>query len=275
VTALETPAAAQSPFDAMAAGYDATFTRSLIGTRMRAAVQRRMDARFSPGDRILEISCGTGEDAAYLAGRGLTVLATDASQEMTHAARAKACARGLSSRIEVRTAAIETLDAAELTGDGGLFDGALSNFGGLNCVDDRRAVAARLGQCVRPGGFALLCVMGPLCPWEWAWYLLRGNPRKAFRRLRLGGSPWRGLTIQYPSIHRLRAEFEPRFHCRRVSAIGALLPPTFAEATARRYPGWVARLDAWERRIEAWPPIAHLADHYLIELERVDGGGYE
>ena len=52
-----------SPFDAMAAAYARSFTESAIGRYMRAAVWRWLDAAFQPGDRVLELNCGTGEDA--------------------------------------------------------------------------------------------------------------------------------------------------------------------------------------------------------------------
>ena len=259
-----------SPFDAMAAGYDAAFSRSRIGALMRGAVQRRMDARLQPGDRILELNCGTGEDAIYLAQRGICVLATDVSTEMVEVARAKALALGLTNRIEARPLAIEALGAANLAESSGTFDGALSNFGGLNCVEDWKAAGSGLAGCIRPGGFALLCLMGPLCVWEWGWYLLRGRPDKAFRRLRPGGVRWRGLTIRYPAPRRMQRDFAPYFRCVRVSAVGALLPPTYAEDWAARHPRLLERLNAWERRGETWPLMTCLADHYLLELQRVD-----
>jgi hypothetical protein len=55
---------------------------------------------------------------------------------------------------------------------------------------------------------------------------------------------------------------------RRVAALGALLPPPYAEAWAARHPKLVEKLDRWERRWETVPPLPWLADHYLMELER-------
>jgi hypothetical protein len=111
--------------------------------------------------------------------------------------------------------------------------------------------------------------MGPWVPWEWVWFLLRAQPGNAFRRLRVGGSYWRGIRIQYPSIRTLRRSLAPEFRMLRVSAIGALLPPPYAEAWMRARPAWLARLDRWERRLETMPPLPWLADHYLMELQRV------
>ena len=79
-------------FDSFAADYDRSFTTSAIGQRLRAAVWRRLDAAFRPGDRVLELNCGTGEDAVYLGRRGVHVLTTDISTEMLTVTRAKVTA---------------------------------------------------------------------------------------------------------------------------------------------------------------------------------------
>ncbi len=253
-------------FDAAAGDYDATFSSSLIGTAMRRAVWRRSDACFAPGDRVLDLGCGTGEDAVHLARRGIRVTATDRSAAMVEVARRKVADAGLGAMVDVKQAAIEDLE--EMIGCGSPFDGAWSNFGALNCVADLPAVARALGNVLRPGATAVLCVMGPLVPWEWAWFLARGRPREAFRRLRRGGVLWRGLEVRYPGIRALRRTFAPAFRLRRVAAVGALLPPSYAESWAVRHPRAVARLDRWERRFETTPPLPWLADHYLAEFDR-------
>jgi SAM-dependent methyltransferase len=290
--------AGTAAFDELAAGYDEGFTATAIGTLMREAVWRRLDACFAAGDRVLELNCGTGEDAVHLARRGVRVLATDASAAMLALARTKVEGAGLGGAVEVRRLAIEELPALQPQaaapadrdhpGDPGSpggpgshgnpgdpgdwqppFDGALSNFGGLNCVADLRAAAAGLAACLRPGAVAVVCVMGPLVPWEWAWFLGHGQPARALRRLRPGGAHWRGLTIRYPTIGRVRRALAPAFRLRRAAAVGALLPPSYAERWAARHSGLLRRLARWERRIETWPPFPWLADHFLLELVRV------
>ncbi|HEX4963601.1 MAG TPA: class I SAM-dependent methyltransferase [Thermoanaerobaculia bacterium] len=248
-------------FDSLAADYDAHFTATPLGTLLRQAVQRRLDVRFAPGDRVLELACGTGEDAAHLGRRGAQVLATDASEAMVERARAKVAE--LRGTVEVRQLAIE--DLASLSGP---FDGAFSNFGGLNCVEDLAAVGRTLADLLRPGASVLLCVMGPVVPWEWAGFLRRGEPGKAFRRLRRGGVEWRGITVRYPAPAALRHAFAPAFRPLRLSAVGALLPPTEWEGWATRHPRLSAALARWERRLETVPPLPWLSDHYLLELAR-------
>lgn len=254
-------------FDLLAADYDATFTHSALGTRMRAAVWRRLDAHAAAGERALELGCGTGEDAVHLARRGLEVVALDRSASMVETARKKVEGAGVGDRVRIRRRAIEEW-AADPRAVGEGFNGALSNFGALNCVDDLAAVAGALAASVRPSGWAVLVIMGPLVPWEWAWYLARGRPGTAFRRLRRGGVAWRGTRVRYPSIGRVRRTFEPAFRLCRAGAVGAFLPPSYVEGWAARRPRLVGWLDRIERRVESWPPLPRLADHYVLELER-------
>lgn len=256
----------KTAFDTLAADYDVRFTGTPLGTHLRQAVHRRLDARFSPGQYVLELACGTGEDAVHLGRRGVRVLATDASPKMVEQAQAKAAAAGLEGIIKARRLAIE--DLGTLSGRFDAFDGAFSNFGGFNCVADLGLAATFLADLLKPGAPLLLCVMGPLVPWEWAGFLLRGKPREAFRRLRRGGVPWRGITVRYPSIGELRGVFAGGFRPLRVSAIGTLLPPTEWEPWTERHPRLLAALARWERRLETIPPLPWLADHYLLELER-------
>jgi SAM-dependent methyltransferase len=259
-----TAAATASPFEEGAATYDETFTRTAIGTRMRAAVWRRLDGAFPEGSRVLELGCGTGEDAVHLAQRGVSVLATDPAGAMVREARAKADRAGVGERVATRV-----LDAArleELADEA--FDGAFSNFGALNCVVDLSPVAAGLARLVHPGGRVLLCLMGRYVPWEWGWFLARGPRSSAFRRLAKGGVEWRGLRVFYPPLRGLKRTFSPAFRCTATRAVGALLPPSYAEAWATRHPRLLGALDAFERRVESVPPLPSLADHVLLELER-------
>ena len=253
-----------SPFDALAGTYDEDFTSTDLGRRLRAAVWRHLDGAFGPGKRVLELGCGTGEDAVHLAGRGVAVVATDASDEMVAESGRKAGGAGLDSLVTARVLSFEELPAAGPSL--GTFDGAFSDFGALNCAADLPSVARALGQLLSPGSPLLLVVMGPCVPWEWGWFLWRGEPSRAFRRLARGGVPWRGLTVTYPSPRRLASAFSPWFRRKGLAALGALLPPSYAASSVS--PGTLDLLDRWERRLEGTPPLAWLADHYLLTLER-------
>jgi hypothetical protein len=184
---------------------------------------------------------------------------------MVQMARQKVVQAALTAQVQVQQLALEHLYELEALP----FDGALSNFGGLNCVTDIEAVAHALARHLRPGAVAVLCVMGPVVPWEWLWFLARGQPAQAFRRLYPGGVVWRGLTIRYPSIRTLRRAFAPVFRLQRVSAIGALVPPPYTAGWTARHTWLLRRLDQWERSLETLLPLPWLADHYLVEFARL------
>jgi SAM-dependent methyltransferase len=228
--------------------------------------------------RVLELNCGTGEDALWLARRGVDVLATDASPAMLAVAREKAAADATGARV-----AFERLDLASLPPADALrehfpdgCDGALSNFGGLNCLGDRRPVAKFLGGLVRPGGRVVLVVMGPWCPWEIAWYLAHARPGTAFRRLRRGGVEaevhGQRVHVWYPRPGELTREFATWFRPLGTFAVGALLPPPYLGHLVDRHPALFARVGAAERRVAGWWPFSALNDHYLLELERTGAG---
>ena len=251
-------------FDARAEGYDGQFTRTRIGTAMRAAVWARCAVRFRPGFRILEMNCGTGEDARWLASQGMQVLATDISPRMIEVAQRKLAGLTENDAVQLQTLAWEQLGQLAAAP----FDGLLSNFGGLNCVADLPAAAGAAAARLKPGAIAILCIMGPRVPWEWLWFLARGRPSAAFRRLRRSRE-WSGIAIHYPSITATVQAFAPNFRLLRVGAIGALLPPPYTEGTLRRFPRLLGALERLERRWENRWPLPQLADHYLLELERV------
>jgi hypothetical protein len=111
--------------------------------------------------------------------------------------------------------------------------------------------------------------MGPVVPWEWIWFLAHGKSAAAFRRLRGKGTQWSGIAIHYPSVAATCGAFAPEFRLLRRSAIGALVPPPYTEKWIGRFPRVIAALDRVERRVETWWPLPMLADHYLLEFERV------
>lgn len=260
-----------APFDAFAETYDEIFTDSPIGRAQRNAVWRKLDCCFSPGQRILELNCGTGVDAAHLVERGVEVLACDASSQMIEIATRRRDARGIETGAEFRVLATERI--AELESEGP-FDGAFSNFGGLNCVEDLGAVARNLGRLLRPGGLALLCVLGRSTAWEIVWYLGQGKPRKAFRRFQRGGAIGRltgGVTVRvhYPSVRTMVRIFTPEFRLVRFNGIGVAVPPTYADRLARRFPRALRALAQLDARISGWPVLRGAGDHVLFEFRRV------
>ena len=224
-----------SPFDELASEYDRSFTRSACGMTLRAMVWERLPRVFGTRHRILEIGCGTGEDAVHLARAGHRVVAIDASEEMIRIARLKAISAGCADRIEFHAMPIEALHTLPREQR---FDGVFSNFGAINCVADVGRLAHSLASRLQRGAPLMFVVMGRHVPWEWAWYLAHGDRQRAFRRLRREGAPWRGLHHPVSDALRARAALAP--HVRDPAARGAGLHP--AAELRRAMAGFAAAL---------------------------------
>ncbi len=257
-------------FDGLALSYDGLFTRSLIGRAQRNAVWDVLAKVFTYDDRILELNCGTGEDAVFLARRGVSVFACDASEGMVEVARRRVISESLDDKVQAEHLATERLGALSQLSQ---FDGVLSNFSGLNCVADLATVAQQLAQLVRPGAPVVICLCTRFCVFEIIWFLLQGQPRKAFRRTsgyavaRLEGFD---IQLQYPTVREIRQVFSNDFKLRCCRGVGILVPPSYIESWVRRYPKIVGVLESIDRLVCDLPWFRVVGDHFLVCLERVD-----
>ena len=262
----------RAAFDGAAAGYDDEFTRSAVGRLQRAAVHAHLCREvLRGGESVLELGCGTGEDALFLARQGCRVLATDASPvRLGHAAET---ARAAGQVGHVR---LERLDLAAPPADlaGGPVELLFSNFGALNCLSQERL--ARLGQAaagwVRPGGRAVLVVMPRACLVESAYFLARGRWRDARRRwdggpveARVAGG---AVATWYHAPEEVEAAFAPAFRLRDARPVGLLVPPSYLDRRAAAWPRALRALAWLDEWLAALQPLAGLADHALIDLER-------
>jgi SAM-dependent methyltransferase len=261
---------AQAYWDTAANAYEDDFSGTLIGRTLRDAVWRDLDELFLPGQRVLELNCGTGIDAVHLAGRGIRVLACDIAPRMIELARQQA---GTTNLIDFRVLPTENIGA--LIGEGP-FDGAFSNFSGLNCVEDLPAAARNLARLVKPGAPILVCMIGRFVPWEILWFFAHGNPRRALLRLR-GDRALRpgdgAVKVQYPSVAEITRVFAPELTLRKWKGLGIAVPPSYMERWARRFPRITNALAGVDRRIASVPVLRGMADFVLLEFERRETTG--
>jgi SAM-dependent methyltransferase len=279
-----------SPFDALASTYDRLFTDSLIGRAQRQAVWRKLRTVFKPGSRILEINCGTGADAVFLAKLGVRVLATDSSANMIAVSQQRIEQNSLQEWVSTRQLAIEEL--AQIRSEAP-FDGLLSNFGGLNCIRNLETRAKDLAGLLKPASPAILCLMGPWCAWEIVYYLSRLQPAKALRRMRKDGACVRlrdcqgsfgdtptisrserlsenePVQVYYPTIAQLKSAFAPHFRLRSSQAIGLIIPPSYLEPWIAQHPRFLSLAAAFDAYVSHWPGLRNFGDHNLVEMERV------
>ncbi len=131
-----------------------------------APAQRRMleMAALRPGERALDVACGTGLvtfPAAEAVGPEGRVLATDLSGAMVEMLREEAGGRELPQVEAAR------MDAEALELEDGTFDAALCGLGLMYCPDPQAALV-EMRRALRPGGRAVVAVWGARRACGWA-----------------------------------------------------------------------------------------------------------
>jgi 2-polyprenyl-3-methyl-5-hydroxy-6-metoxy-1,4-benzoquinol methylase len=187
-----------SPFEQIAPRYARLWSETARGRAQREHVWREFDTLFRSGGRLLDLGCGTGDDAAHLMSLGVDVLGIDSAANMVQVARTRG--------VDARHMAIEELGSLEER-----FDGAISNFGALNCIADLAAVGSDLARLVHPHGTLALCVMSRFC-WrnDWGHLLQRWS----------GQAVWRGIDVYYRSAGAIIRAFASHFEFQRNVSIG-------------------------------------------------------
>jgi ubiquinone/menaquinone biosynthesis C-methylase UbiE len=255
-------------FDAASAVYDASYEDLPGIRRMRSRTSQLYLEYFPPGSRLLEINCGTGNDAVFLAQKGRTILATDLSGRMVGEVRKKIAVYGLAQAVEAQRLSFSELRRLHPQ----TFDGAYSNLGGLNCISSLDQVAADLSARVRPGGYFIATVMPSLCLWESLSYASRLRWRDAFRRLARGGAMAHvhggRVHTYYYSPGSFFSSFAPYFqHVSTEGLAVALPPPNFSRAYAIL--GEKTRLlEHLDDIIARIPIFRSIGDHYVMVLQR-------
>jgi demethylmenaquinone methyltransferase/2-methoxy-6-polyprenyl-1,4-benzoquinol methylase len=110
-------------------------------------------ACIEPGDRVLDLGCGTGALALRLARRGAGVVGVDPSPAMLDEAAGRLRAEGLQEQVELRSLGVAELDAF----GAGSFDAVASTLVFSELSPDE--VEYALDECwriLRPGGQLLI-----------------------------------------------------------------------------------------------------------------------
>ena len=109
---------------------------------MHATLVERLDPK--PGERMLDVGCGTGAVALLAARRGVEVVGSDLSPVLIETAKAQAAADGVGVRFEVG-------DGENLPYPDASFDVVASSVGVI-FAPNHRAIASELARVCRPGG---------------------------------------------------------------------------------------------------------------------------
>ncbi len=255
-------------FDTYAASYDTDFTYSQVGKKQRERVWSLL-AEGHIGEHpwnVLEVNCGTGEDAVHFAQLGHRITASDISAEMVACAASKSRTRGIQNATFLQAGFHQLGDL----GGNAPFDLIFSNFGGLNCASPDEFSNFLQAACslLKPGGSLIAVIMPRVCLWESFYYLLK-RPAIAFRRLKdstVAKIDETELNVFYYSPRQVARNAEQFFHSLKVAPIGFFLPPSYLEHFFKNKPALLERLAKWESKLPPSSFLASVSDHYYIHL---------
>lgn len=214
---------ASMAYDAIAREYD----RQLEGDAwMRRMLWQRYARVFRPGHHVLDVGCGTGTDAVFLARRGVRVTAIDVSTAMIAQAGAKITQHGLADMVQVIV-----LDIGELADlSASAFDGIISSFAALNTLPTLTGFAADAARLLRPRGRLMLHLLNRSSLWEWAGLVAHGKWTGAWqlgqrreRTFSVGGQPVRHYMPRADEAY--ARYFSPHFQPCHVRGLGITRPP--------------------------------------------------
>ena len=253
-------------FDIHAKNYDTIFTNSSIGVAQRKRVYLFLSEILAtkPSLSILELNCGTGEDAAHFTEKGHHVLATDISEEMILQSKKK------NPNIEFKTLDITSISSETFDQQ---FDVIFSNFGGFNCLS-KQEVASFIDiskTLLRPEGKLILVLMPKNTTWERIYFGLKGNVKKAFRRntktpiqVNVEGI---GVPTWYYNPKDIVTLAKENLELLTIRPIGITIPPSYLMpffSKRKKILNVLIKIESWFSS-SFW---AKYADHYLIAFQK-------
>ncbi len=258
-------------FDHIANNYDDSFTNSIVGKAQRKLVWNYLQQSFNHfyDLNVLELNCGTGEDAKWLAEKGAKIIATDISTKMLSIAKKKTVGQNIQFKQ------LDVLNINE-TINNNKFNLIFSNFGGLNCISKIQLeyLLLQLQLMLTKNGKIILVIMPTFCLWETLFFLLKLQWHKAFRRLatkpllaKLNSNS--SVQTWYHSVATIKKILPPQLKVSVVKPVGFFIPPSYLNSFFVHRPKLFTWLIKLENKASKLQFLCNIADHYYIEIEQI------
>lgn len=253
----------QESFDKAAHSYDQTFTQTCIGKAQRERVWLYIDRnKFPEKSKVLELNCGTGEDAFRWSERKMNVLATDLSNEMIQVAKSKFPSLAFQ-RLDIR-------DSGEAMREKDII---FSNFGGFNCLTktDIDFFFQEAAKKLDENGKIILVIMGKKCIWDNLFLLLKGKFREIGRRntanLVSVFVENEAVPTWYYSPKEMINMAGSSFQVDQLKPIGLFVPPSYLSKWMTRNK-WLFSILGFMEHALSFGFLANYADHYYIQFNK-------
>jgi len=261
--------AAANAFSRQAPLFDTLYSSDSVILYKRKRVRDHVAQWLPSNSNILELNAGTGDDAIFFAQQGHTLHATDISAEMQRLLSEKVNLHNLQSSITHELRSFTDLENLFCQGP---YDMIFSNFAGLNCTRKLPEVLRSFDSLLKPGGFVTLVMLPKFCLWEFL-LLFRGKFRTALRRFSGPNGAKAHLEGEYfrcwyynPSL--IRRELNDSFDVVGLEGLCSLVPPSYLQGFAQKYPKTYKRLEKKENEWKAKWPWKTIGDYYIITLKK-------
>lgn len=260
---------AEKAFSRQSAIFDDLYSSNAIIQYKRERVRKHVLPFLAVNSNILELNSGTGEDAIWFAGQGHRVHATDISEGMQDILKNKVTASGFQQKISTELLSFTKLEELKKKEE---YDMIFSNFAGLNCTDELGKVLDSFYPLLKPGGMATVVILPKFCLWEFL-LLFKGKFKTAFRRL----FSKKGVIAHVEGTYFTCWYYDPAFIIRRLKGrfdlvglegLCTLVPPSYIEGFAEKYPKTFSFLKSKEERWKTKWPWRSIGDYYIISLQK-------
>jgi SAM-dependent methyltransferase len=261
--------APRSAFNQVADTIETTAVQNPVNAWMRKTSRREILATFPSGSALVEIGCGTGADAVFLAERAYRIAAFDISDRMVEISRKRVAAQKLEGRVLVWRGRLREV-ADELSRSQWCpFDGAFANFS-LAYEESLREVVQTVHALLKPRARFVFTLPNKLCVSEPAIALVRLSARRAVGRFR---EPlWatiHGTTVRVRAYTtaRVRKILQGLFEIEGTIGVPVFMPPpSFYRPALERLR---ASLELLDDRLATRFPWRHLGETTLFKARKV------
>jgi ubiquinone/menaquinone biosynthesis C-methylase UbiE len=249
--------------------FDELYDSDQIIAYKRQRVREHLLQFLKPQSTILELNCGTGEDAIYFAEQGHHAHATDISVGMLEELKAKVEVKQINQNISTELCSFTHLHELKNKGP---YDAAFSNFGGLNCTDELDRVLYTLSPLIKPKGTITLVIISKFCLWE-TLLVFKGKFRTAFRRFfskegRRAHVEGNFFNCWYYSPGYIVKTLKKDFDLISVEGLCTIVPPSYIEHFGEKHPNLFSFLKRKENKLKEVYPWKFIGDYFITTLRK-------
>lgn len=258
---------AATAFSRQAPVFDNIYAGNTIISYKRCRVRSHALNHLPEQGSILELNCGTGEDALFFAQNGFKVHGIDLSAGMLQQFAQKTS--GQRDKVSFEQCSFTGLGALQ---NKGLYDMIFSNFGGLNCTGELDKGLSSFDDLLKPGGVATLVIISKFCLWE-TLLVFKGKFRTAFRRFfsnkgRKARVEGEYFKCWYYNPGYVRDKLGDGFELLDIEGLCTIVPPSYIENFAEKHPSLYRFLVKQENRFKSSWPWRFMGDYYIISVRK-------